>query len=66
MKNLRLLELRTRRGKTQIQTSRDLGITPEYYGKIELNKLKPSFKLAIRMADYFETTVDDLFCSKNV
>lgn len=64
MKNLRLLELRVRREKTQAQVSSDLGITREYYARIESNKQIPGFRLAKKIASYFDTTVDNLFCGK--
>ena len=57
----KLEELRKKRKLTQEQLSIKLNITSDYVSMIERGARTPGFKLAKRIADFFETTVDEIF-----
>jgi len=48
-------------GVTQKQVASDLGISRSFYGLIETGRRDPSLGLAMELANYFETTIVDLF-----
>lgn len=52
---------RIKAGYTQQEVSNKLGIHKNYYSMIETGARKPGFKLAKRIADLFEKTVDEIF-----
>ena len=54
-------ELRNLKNLTQEELGQIFGITADYISMIERGERTPGFKLAKRIADYFGTTVDDLF-----
>lgn len=56
---------RKERGLTQMKLSQILGITNDYLSSIERGKVTPGFKLAKRISDYFETTIDEIFFNNN-
>jgi len=56
----RLKELRTSRSLTQKQMGEVLGCTERYYQKIEYGKVKFSQDNLIKIADFFDISVDYL------
>ncbi len=56
-----LIKAREAREWTRAELARRVGITPEYVSIIERGVQTPGFKLAKRIADVFNTTVDALF-----
>lgn len=57
----RLKELRTEAGLSQFELAVRVGVTPAYIGYLENGDRDPSLSVAKRIADYFDTTVDDIF-----
>ena len=57
----RLTELRKNRGITQEELAEILGVTRQTIISIEGNKCTPSLCLAIKIADYFEESVKNIF-----
>lgn len=51
---------RQRAGFQQKEVAKKLGISVQYYNEIE-NGLRPSFRLALRLGEFFRLTIDDLF-----
>lgn len=60
MKNLVKVE-RARHDLTQAQLAEKLGVSRQTIHAIEKNKFNPSVTLAIKMAHFFEVTVEYLF-----
>lgn len=58
-----LIELRGE--KTRPEVAYDLNITPQMLGAIERGDRTPSLRLAKKIADYYGTTVDEIFFSQN-
>ena len=54
----RIKELRVEKGETQTKISTILGIEQSYYSKLELGKHEISLKDLIRIAEYFNVSVD--------
>jgi putative transcriptional regulator len=54
-------EQRTERGLSQGQLASELGVSRQTINSIEVNRYVPSLALALRIARYFEKTVEDLF-----
>jgi len=66
MKNILFLSYRESAGLSQQELAKKLGICKDYVNMIENNRRRPGFVLAKRIADFFGTTMDDLFfCSFN-
>ena len=57
----RLKELRAQNNLTQKAVARAVGITTSYYGIIELGVRKPSLSLAMDLARFFDTSVEEIF-----
>ncbi|MFX3673320.1 MAG: helix-turn-helix transcriptional regulator [Paenisporosarcina sp.] len=55
----KLIELRGLRTLTEV--SKDLGITRQMLSAIESGIRTPSLDLAKKIADYFESTIDEIF-----
>ena len=53
--------LREARGLTQAQLGAALGVSRQSINSIEMGKYDPSLPLAIAIARYFETTVEEIF-----
>ena len=53
--------LREARGLTQAQLGVTLGVSRQSINSIEKGKYDPSLPLAIAIARYFETTVEEIF-----
>lgn len=47
--------------KTRPSVAEDLGITPQMLGAIERGDRTPSLPLAKKIADYYETSIDEIF-----
>ena len=59
--NNKVSEFREKIGVTQIEMASHLKITNDYLSMIERGARTPGFKLAKKIADYLNTTVDVLF-----
>ena len=57
----RIKEIRTSRGITQIQMAIDLQITRQTITAIENNKYNPSLELALKLIQYFQVSIDEIF-----
>jgi putative transcriptional regulator len=60
MKN-RVRELRTERGLSQVEVAAALGVSRQTVIAIEKGRYSPSLPLAFRIANYFDSTVDEMF-----
>lgn len=60
MKN-RLEALRTSRGLKQEELARALAVSRQTISSLENGRYNPSILLALRLAQYFQTTVEDIF-----
>ena len=56
----KLKELRFRRGITQAEFARDLGVSQQAVGGWEVNRSEPSFDTLTRIANYFNVSTDFL------
>lgn len=63
MKRKKLIRLRGEKSRSIV--ARELNITPQMLGAIERGDRTPSLSLAKRIADYYETSIDELFFTKN-
>lgn len=54
-------EFRKKKNLTQLELAKQLGITNDYLSAIERGSRTPGFKLAKKIADYFQVTVDTIF-----
>jgi len=53
--------LRAMRGITQNELAQSLGVSRQTVNAIEKGKYNPSLDLAFKLAEYFETTIEDIF-----
>lgn len=60
MKN-RLEEIRKRRGIRQEELAEAMGVSRQTISSLENGRYNPSVILAIKLARYFETKVEDIF-----
>ena len=58
---IRLKELRSSRGLRQDQMAEILGIAPSTIGAYERDTREPNFDLVVKIADYFNVSLDYLF-----
>ena len=58
MKNLK--EIRKRNKKTQVQVANDLHFAQTTYTAYENSKIQPSTESIIKIADYFNVSIDEL------
>ncbi|MFW6047320.1 MAG: helix-turn-helix transcriptional regulator [Candidatus Woesearchaeota archaeon] len=69
MKRKKLIELREKRNLTQkavvnkLKKQYDVNITASFYGMIERGERNPTLKLAKKIADFFNTSVEEIFFS---
>ena len=54
-------EIRQRKGITQVRLAEDLQITRQTVNAIEKNKYNPSLELALKLIEYFDVPIDELF-----
>ncbi len=59
----RIKELRLGRGLTQEELARALNVTRQTIIAIENKKYDPTLRLAMKVAQFFETRVEDIFIS---
>ncbi len=57
----RVRELRQKKKVTQLQMAIDLNVTRQTLIAIEKQKYNPSLELALKIARYFNTRVEDIF-----
>ncbi len=60
MRNL-VTELREAKGLSQGQLAADLGVSRQTINSIEVGRYTPSLPLALKMARFFGTTVEEMF-----
>ncbi|MBP3413834.1 MAG: helix-turn-helix transcriptional regulator [Clostridia bacterium] len=61
MVNNRLRELRTRKGLSQQQAGKLVGVSRQTISRIERREYCPSVELAMKLASQFDVKVDELF-----
>jgi len=54
-------EIRLKEGITQVQMAEDLQITRQTINAVEKHKYNPSLELALKMIDYFDLPIEELF-----
>ena len=54
-------EIRERKGITQVKLAEDLQITRQTVFAIEKNKYNPSLELALKLINYFNVPIDEIF-----
>lgn len=64
MKNKKMVAFRA--GRTQKQVAQEMGIPSSTYAMIESGHRFPRKELQVKLARYFNTTVDELFFSEDV
>ncbi|WP_276704336.1 helix-turn-helix transcriptional regulator [Romboutsia ilealis] len=62
--NNRLKLLRTTKGLQQKDVAMAIGITTSYYGMIEVGSRKPSLIIALKLANFFNIPVENIFLQK--
>ena len=60
MKN-RVRELREEKGVSQGQLAADVGVSRQTINSIEVERYTPSLPLALKLARYFGSTVEEVF-----
>ena len=63
MRNTKLIEMRTKKGLTQIQLAEKAGISEVSYQRMEYGTQIPRLDTAFRIARAVGSTVDNLFSS---
>lgn len=59
--NNNLKKIRMKQNIKQVELAKALNITNDYLSSIERGVRTPGFKLAKKIANYFKTTVDEIF-----
>ena len=59
-----LKEYRLQAGFTQLELANMVHVTPRYIAFLESGDRTPSLEVAKKIANIFDTTVDDIFLSK--
>ncbi|MBT2216351.1 helix-turn-helix domain-containing protein [Virgibacillus dakarensis] len=54
-------KIRKTKGITQLKMAEDLQVTRQTFTAIENNKYNPSLELALKIVDYFDVPIDDVF-----
>lgn len=54
-------EIRKEKGIIQIKMAEDLQVTRQTINAIESNKYNPSLELALKLIDYFNVLIEDIF-----
>jgi transcriptional regulator with XRE-family HTH domain len=62
--NLKLKELRLLAGKTQNQVASAMGLTQTGYNGYEQGRRMPNIEMVVKLAEYFDVTVDELLGKK--
>lgn len=53
--------IEARGNRTQVDVSKELGISQKYLSKLELGQRVPSLKVALKIATFYNTSVELLF-----
>ncbi|GMR65852.1 transcriptional regulator [Bacillus thuringiensis] len=61
MDNKRIKMIELRNDQSRIEVAQKLSITPQMLGAIERGDRTPSLELAKKIAEFYKTTIDDLF-----
>lgn len=61
MSKNKLQDFRKRKSLTQEELAKELDVVPDYISMLERGARTPGFSLAKKIADFFETTVDEIF-----
>ncbi|EOP78394.1 hypothetical protein IGM_06679 [Bacillus cereus HuB4-4] len=61
MKREWLIKLREDKGLKQLEIAKILGISSNYYCEIEKGKKNPRWNIAMRIAEFFDVSVDNFF-----
>lgn len=59
----RLYKLRTQKGITQTELSKELNIKQNSYSNWEKRNRQPDYEMLIKIANYFNVSVDYLICN---
>jgi len=62
----RVRDLRTRRGMSQGQLATAMDVSRQTINSIEQDRYTPSLPLALALARYFDTTVEEIFDENHV
>ena len=62
----RLIQLREEKKLTKKEVAEFLKIDQSTYGKYELGKREPDYDTLLRLADFFDVSVDYLLCRTNI
>lgn len=54
-------DIRLEKGITQVKMAEDLQITRQTINAVEKNKYNPSLELALKMLEYFDVPIEELF-----
>ena len=65
MLNVRIKELRTAHGLTQVDFAKKLSVSKQAVSNWENNNIQPSIDMLIKIADYFGVTTDYLLGRTN-
>lgn len=57
----RLKKLRAEEGLTQEELGREMGVSRQTINAIETGKYNPSLELALKLSNFFNTEVEELF-----
>lgn len=58
---MRTTLIKARGKRTQMNVANEMGISQKYLSKLELGQRTPSLKIAIKIAAYYESSVEVLF-----
>ena len=61
----KLQNYRIKKGLTRAELADELNVATHYIYMIETGIRTPGFKFSKRIADYFETTIEDIFFSES-
>lgn len=65
MLNIKIKELRTAHGLTQVEFAKKLSVSKQAVSNWENNNIQPSIDMLIKIADYFDVTTDYLLGRNN-
>lgn len=65
MLNIRIKELRTAHGLTQVDFAKSLSVSKQAVSNWENNNIQPSIDMLLKIADYFGVTTDYLLGRSN-